>query len=349
MQKDPDLRAERDDAPPPRPDRTIGVVLALAAVLVVGVVATWLWSTRTQPRPTPPPVAAPQAPEPAPAAAAASAPGGQVLYPVPPGDLPLEAHEIPAALSGLLGSKAAATFLLADDFPRRLVATVDSLAREHSPPLAWPLLPTPGRFLVEERPDGPVIAPENAARYTPLVLLAGTIDVPAAAALYRRMYPLLQQAYRALGFGERHLNDRVVEVIDVLLATPDAPESPRVQLLPVRGPVPSQQPWLRWQFADPALESLAAGQKILVRVGPVNQRRLKAKLAEMREELVAPSSAAPALAASAPAAPAAPASAASAASATSAASAAATAASAVSPAPAARARAARSAASTRQR
>jgi len=37
---------------------------------------------------------------------------------------------------------------------------------------------------------------------------------------------------------------------------------------------------------DPDLESLSAGQKILVRVGAVNQRRLKAKLAEFRQELV---------------------------------------------------------------
>jgi hypothetical protein len=34
------------------------------------------------------------------------------------------------------------------------------------------------------------------------------------------------------------------------------------------------------------LESLAAGQKILLRVGPVNQRRLMGKLAEFRGELM---------------------------------------------------------------
>jgi hypothetical protein len=211
-----------------------------------------------------------------------------VQHPLAAADPPLERHDIAAALDGLLGTKATATFLQADDFPRRFAATVDSLGREHAPTAMWPVLPTPGRFLVEERADGTVIAPENAARYTPLVLLAGTIDVPAAVRLYRRMYPLLQQAYRELGFGERYLNDRVVQVIDLLLATPDAPEAPRVELLPIRGPVPSLQPWVRYQFSDPALEALAAGQKILVRVGPVNQRRLKAKLAELRNELTAP-------------------------------------------------------------
>jgi hypothetical protein len=227
-----------------------------------------------------------------------------VQHPVAVEEPPLQPQEIPAALDGLLGTKAAATFLQADGFARRFAATVDSLGREHAPSSTWPVLPTPGRFLVAERPDGTVIAPENAARYTPLVLLAGTIDVRAAVRLYRRMYPLLQQAYRELGFGDRYLNDRVIDVIDLLLATPDAPEAPRVELLPVKGPVPSLQPWVRYQFVDPELEGLVAGQKILVRVGPVNQRRLKSRLAELRRELTAPgasAAAAPAAAASAPA------------------------------------------------
>lgn len=287
MIPDADMRAERDDAPAPRRDPTIGILLLVAVVIVVAVVAAWLWSTAERRTPAPAPQA--EAPPPREQVLPPQAPASSaVQHPVAVGDQPLEPQQIPDALAGLLGTKAAATFLQVDDFPRRFAATVDSLAREHSPATAWPVLPTPGRFLVEERPEGTVIAPENAARYTPLVLLAGTIDVPASVRLYRRMYPLLQQAYRSLGFGDRYLNDRVVDVIDVLLATPEAPEAPRVELLPVRGPVPSLQPWVRYQFVDPELEALAAGQKVLVRIGPVNQRRLKSKLAELRKELTAP-------------------------------------------------------------
>jgi hypothetical protein len=54
----------------------------------------------------------------------------------------------------------------------------------------------------------------------------------------------------------------------------------------VKGPIPSVRPWVRYQYSDPALESLSSGQKILVRSGAVNQRRLKGKLAEFRAELV---------------------------------------------------------------
>jgi hypothetical protein len=103
------------------------------------------------------------------------------------------------------------------------------------------------------------------------------------------MYPLLEQAYRELGLGNRYLNDRVVEVIDTLLATPEPQSAPRVQLEEVKGPYPSERPWVRYQFVDPSLESLSAGQKILVRVGPANERILKRKLSEVRRLLAAKS------------------------------------------------------------
>jgi len=59
-----------------------------------------------------------------------------------------------------------------------------------------------------------------------------------------------------------------------------------LQLTQVKGPIPSERPWVRYEFADPQLESLSAGQKILLRMGPVNQRRLKGKLEAIRAELV---------------------------------------------------------------
>jgi hypothetical protein len=300
MKQDPDLRTEPAERPPRPPESAAGVLLVLAGLVIAGVVAAWVWrSQRPQPQETPVAV-----PSPAPPASAAppAAPASTVKYPLPqPLDQPLRSEEVPAALADLLGAKAVTAFLQTDGFARRAVATIDSLGREHSPVAAWPVLPTGGRFTVEERPDGPVIAAGNAARYTPFVLLVGTLDVERAANMYRRMYPLLQQAYRDLGFGDRYLNDRVIDVIDLLLATPEPAEPPRLQLTEVKGPIPSTRPWVRYQFADPALESLAAGQKILVRVGPVNERRLKAKLAELRERLVSAGPPAPAATSTAPA------------------------------------------------
>jgi hypothetical protein len=42
-----------------------------------------------------------------------------------------------------------------------------------------------------------------------------------------------------------------------------------------------------FEFADPDLETRSAGQKILIRMGAENAVRVKAKLWEIRRELIA--------------------------------------------------------------
>jgi hypothetical protein len=262
--------------------RKLWIGVAVVA-LIVAAVLVWRFRMSPAPEPVAPPVA--QAPEPA--ASAASAPETpKPALEIPPTTTPLAAEDIPHELTELVGRKAVATFLQLDDFPRRIAATVDNLGREHAPPALWPVNPTSDRFLVQEIDGTTVISPDNAARYTPFVLLVETIDVGRAVDLYLRMYPLLQRSYEQIGFPKKKFNDRLVEVIDLLLSTPDATYPVKVELTEVKGPIPSVRPWVRYQYSDPALESLSSGQKILVRSGAVNQRRLKGKLAEFRAELV---------------------------------------------------------------
>ncbi|WP_157265510.1 DUF3014 domain-containing protein [Azohydromonas aeria] len=220
-------------------------------------------------------------------AAAASQPEPQARIEVPAAAAPLGSQEdVVAALVDLLGRKAVLTFLQTDDFARRLVATVDNLGRTHAPARLWPFNPTGGRFTVQAHEGRSIIAPDNALRYTPFVLLAETVSVERAVDLYVRMYPLLQQSWVDLGYPKGYFNDRLLQVIDLLLATPEVEHPVPVQLTEVKGPIPSEQPWVRYEFADPALEALSAGQKLLLRTGAVNQRRLKGKLQELRNELV---------------------------------------------------------------
>ena len=53
----------------------------------------------------------------------------------------------------------------------------------------------------------------------------------------------------------------------------------------VQGPVKLTRPKVFYQFADPELEALPAGQKILIRIGAGNATKVKAKLREIRSEL----------------------------------------------------------------
>ncbi len=56
----------------------------------------------------------------------------------------------------------------------------------------------------------------------------------------------------------------------------------KVEVPEIRSPMKPVRPWVLYQFSDPALEGLSSGQKILLRAGLDNGKRLKAKLAEYR-------------------------------------------------------------------
>ncbi|MCW5649865.1 MAG: DUF3014 domain-containing protein [Ramlibacter sp.] len=260
------------------------ILLAAAVTVAVLGAAWWWWSQMRPAAPAEPvPVAVPVAPPPTPVASAPPVPEPAAEVPEPAS--PLAANDLEPALTELLGRKGVLSFLQLDGFARRIVATVDNLGRSRAPAAVWPVTPMAGRFTVVEQGTGPVIAPDNGQRYTAFVLFAESVDTARAVDLYLRMYPLLQQAYVDLGYPKQQFNDRLMAVIRLLLATPEAAQPQKLVLTEVKGPIESLRPWVRYQFADPALESLAAGQKILLRVGPVNERRLKARLAAFRTEL----------------------------------------------------------------
>jgi hypothetical protein len=259
--------------------------LAVLALIAIG---AYYWV-----RQTPPP--APPAPTPAVAPPAAVEPAKPAInHPVqtPPGmtqlpPLDQAGNFVKERLIELLGAGTVAASIEREDFVRRAVATVDNLARPLAPPMKWPIHPTPGRFTVDTGGGGTVIAAGNAARYAPFVALIESVDSGRAVALYRLLYPLFQSAYESLGYPGKYFNDRLVAVIDLLLATPEPSGPLKVELPEIRGPLKPTRPWVLYRFSDPALEGLSSGQKMLLRAGTENRKRLKSKLAEIRKLIAA--------------------------------------------------------------
>ena len=291
--RDEVLRADARTLPPPRRSAPAFGWWLLALVMLAAAAAGWWYRQSLAPDAAPPSAAAPaEAPDAAAPVTAASAPAPATLPPaaVPepaPATAPLALADVPQALAALVGPDALRERLIGDDFVRRLVATVDNLARDHAPARLWPAKPTPGRYQVIGQGGGRLHAdPDNGARYTPLVLLAEQVDKRAVVALYARLLPLLQQAYEQLGYPGQRFHTRLLTVIDHLLAAPNPPQPLGLTLVEVKGEVPSQQPWQRYEFADPALEAASAGHKLMMRVGEVNERRLKTQLRALRAELV---------------------------------------------------------------
>lgn len=220
---------------------------------------------------------------PAPEEIAAPAPTAEpaVRYPIETDDQP--GPPLPA-LGESDGTLNDALFALFDQKPpkflqlknivHRIVATVDNLPRDHLATRLLPVKTITGVPVTENVGGSLAFSPRNAARYDAYVRVADTVPTDALVTLYTRFYPLFQQQYEKLGYPDRYFNDRVVDVIDHLLATPE-----------VREPVLLAQPRVLYEFADPKLEALSAGQKILLRVGKENRKKLKSKLQELRQRL----------------------------------------------------------------
>jgi hypothetical protein len=275
---------------PPSRRHSVAPLAATLLAVAIGAGGWFVWSKSGSPAATP--ASAPAAETSTaqlPPHEAASASPAPTLHPAAAEDM-VRAEDITSALTRMLGRDEVLKFLDTTDFPRRFVATLDNLGREHAPLSVWPVQPTPGRFLATGDGDSTRVAAENELRYAPFVAFVGSVDAARAVDLYRRMYPVLEGAYRDLGFRGRPLNARVFEIIDLLLATPEPTQPPKVTLTEVKGPMEAPRPWTRYEYQDPGFQRLAAGQKMLLRMGAANRKVLKTKLQQLRQELLRVSS-----------------------------------------------------------
>jgi hypothetical protein len=248
-----------------------------AGIVIAAAIAIGVYYRYYSPAPAaPPPTQITPKPEPAPAPA--------IQHPIPPAAVqqaplpPLDQSDslMRDSLIGLLGKPAVAKFLVPHRIIRDIVVTVDNLPRKKVAAELRPLQPTPGDTVVDNQGGSTFLSEQNYTRYAPLMEVVRNVDPKALAAIYFRLYPLFQQAYESLGYPGKYFNDRLVQAIDSLLATPD-----------VQGPIALVRPKVFYQFADPKLEALPAGQKLLIRIGPQNAAILKDKLQQFRAAITA--------------------------------------------------------------
>lgn len=181
-----------------------------------------------------------------------------------------------AALRALGGDRLQ-ELLLPQQIVNHIVATVDALPRhELGSSSILPLRTPHGGFMVSETQGNLVVDARNTERYAPYMNVVRRVDSSALVAWYVRNYPLFQQAYRELGYPKGYFNDRLIASIDDMLAAPQLSQSPALVL--ANG---------RYTYADPVLESLSVGQKLMLRLGPANEAELKVKLRVIRGLLTA--------------------------------------------------------------
>ena len=255
-------------------------VIGVAALVVVIAAGGWYYLRH---RNTAPPTPAPAA---APVVARAASDEIAIQHPLPTtagadvsGPVPSLADSDAAfrdALTRITGADAVSGYVRPDAIIRNLVVTIDNLPRQKVAVEKRPIKATTGSFLADGDELHATLDRRNFDRYKPPVAVVSSLDMAKVAQIYTHFYPLFQEAYQNLGYPNGYFNDRLVQVIDVLLATPQ-----------VSGPIELVQPNVMYTFADPALEARPAGQKLLIRMGPENAAAIKSKLMELRALITA--------------------------------------------------------------
>ena len=101
-----------------------------------------------------------------------------------------------------------------------------------------------------------------------------SINAVRAAELYRLAKPLINAAYKELGYLEGGFDKIFFLALESILKTPDVPE--RVLL---------KRPVVMYEYIDPEYEALNAFQKQILRAGPRNIKLIKKKAREIESAL----------------------------------------------------------------
>jgi hypothetical protein len=204
--------------------------------------------------------------------AAQETPGGGHAASVPEGFGPVPqlvaSDDFVRALVRQLSQKPEwAAWLASGNLIRTFVVSVDKIAVGSSP--GRDLKPAAPKEKFQTLGSGKTlrIDPRSYDRYNAVANAVDAIDPEGAARAYRRLRPLMQQAFEELGYVNLSFDDRFALALGRLVDVP-------VQ----EGDVMLRATSVTFQFADPELEALSPAQKHMLRMGPHNMRLVQTKL-----------------------------------------------------------------------
>jgi Protein of unknown function (DUF3014) len=165
-------------------------------------------------------------------------------------------------------------WLLTKDIIRKLVAVVDNISNGVSPRAHLDFLQPKGNFKVQRKSELTRLDPRSYIRYQPFIMTFLSLKTEDLVTIYITLTPLINEAYRELGYPDKSFSETLNQAFDQLLNTPV--EDKEILL---------EEKIKSFAFTEPRLENLNDAQKHLLRMGPQNIRDCKRKLKEIRDAL----------------------------------------------------------------
>lgn len=178
------------------------------------------------------------------------------------------------AVLELADYEAAAALIVNDDLLRRFVVLTDNTAKETVAPNHQITVAPEQKFRVYEQSDRSFIDAASYKRYSAYVDTFDSMDTDELLSLYENYAPAIADIYAEIGDPDEDFKFVLADAINHLLDTPEVPF-----------PVEVYSDSVMYKYKDERLESLSAPQKQLLRTGPENMRRIKAKLRELRDAM----------------------------------------------------------------
>ncbi|GMM67519.1 hypothetical protein MTsDn1_08130 [Alteromonas sp. MTD1] len=270
--------------------KSLGPIFIIIGILLIVVLAVVFWPSEkapeevTEPEPaiTEPNEPAPIEPdifEPKPAAPTVELEEKEEVEPLPEVEEtepePLDISD-PAVKSSLLDSSTASDdtvnhMLVNEGLLQRFVVSVTNLANDEMAPNHQLLTPPEQNFRVYSQAGKQWIDAASYKRYTPYVDMLESFNNEALLNVYATYKGDIQTKYDEIGDPDKDFNQVLLQAIDQLLDTPEVPV-----------PVEVYTDSVAYKYADERLENLNEPQKQLLRTGPDNMRRIKAKLREIK-------------------------------------------------------------------
>ncbi|WP_334059796.1 DUF3014 domain-containing protein [Alteromonas sp. S005] len=268
--------------------KSLGPHFIIVGILLIVILAVVFWPSEEEPEPvitpepemTEPEVTAPNEPEvfeptqPAPTVELEEKDDVEPL-PEPVEPEPLDTSD-PAVKASLIESSSADEeivnrMLVNEGLIQRFVVSVTNLANDEMAPNHQLLTPPEQNFRVYSQAGKQWIDAASYKRYTPYVNMLESFDNDALLNIYGIYKDDIQAKFAEIGDPDKDFNSVLLDAIDQLLNTPEVPV-----------PVEVYTDSVAYKYADDRLENLNEPQKQLLRTGPDNMRRIKAKLRELK-------------------------------------------------------------------
>lgn len=189
-------------------------------------------------------------------------------------DLPSLQTSTPAVLNTLTEKNVNVRPVRSENLVRDLVAFVDNIAAGVVARDSAMIKGPEARFEIEEVDGKVYMGPSSYQRYDNVVNWFVDMDDQALVAAFKQYEPLLNEAYAEISRPGDSFLARFERAISVINATPE-----------IQGLIELNSDKIMYTYADEELESLPAAQRQMLRLGPNNMARVKAKLNALQRAL----------------------------------------------------------------